>query len=255
VRSQEDYDQLETFRILGHLIEQYGLNRHHPAIGQAADIFFSHQTSEGDFRGIYGNQYTPNYSAAIMELLVKAGYENDPRIEAGFCWLLGLRQRDGGWAIPLRTVGKIFDRATLQADPIRPNTTRPSSHLITGVVLRAFAAHATCRRSSEAQAAGAFLASRLFATDTYPDRRASGFWTRFSYPFWFTDLLSALDSLSQLGFSGADGCIQQTLDWLVARQEDDGLWRLSLVRMARERDRDAWISLAICRVLRRFSRI
>ncbi len=77
VRSQEDYDQLETFRTLGHLIEQYGLNRHHPAIRQAADFIFSHQTSEGDFRGIYGNQYSPNYSAAIMELLVKAGYEND----------------------------------------------------------------------------------------------------------------------------------------------------------------------------------
>ena len=109
VRSQEDYDQLETFRILGYLIEQYGLNRHHPAIGRATDFFFSHQTSEGDFRGIYGNQYTPNYSAAIMELLVKAGYENDPRIEAVFRWLLGLRQNDGGWAIPLRTVGKNYD--------------------------------------------------------------------------------------------------------------------------------------------------
>jgi hypothetical protein len=190
-------------------------------------------------------------ASAIMELLIKAGYENDPRIEAGFRWLLGLRQGDGGWALPLRTVGKNFDRTTLQADPIRPDTTRPSSHLITGVVLRAFAAY---RRSREAYAAGAFLASRLFATDTYPDRRAPGFWTRFSYPFWFTDLLSALDSLSRLGFSRADGRIQQALDWFAAHQQDDGLWRLSLVRMTGERDRDAWISLAICRVLRRFSR-
>lgn len=98
------------------------------------------------------------------------------------------------------------------------------------------------------------LASRLFAADTYPDRCAPAFWTKFSYPFWFTDLLSALDSLSQLGFSSADERIQQALDWFVARQEDDGLWRLSLVRMTRERDRDAWISLAICSVLRRFTR-
>ncbi len=151
-------------------------------------------------------------------------------------------------------MGKNFDRATLQAAPIQPDTTRSSSHLITGVVLRAFAAHAAYRRSREAQAAGAFLASRLFAADTYPDRRAPGYWTTFSYPFWFTDLLSVLDSLSQLGFSSADGHIQQALDWFIARQEDDGLWRLSLVRMTGERDRDAWISLAICRVLRRFSR-
>ncbi len=81
LRSAEDYDQIETFRILGQLIEKYGLTRQHQAIVQAADYLFSHQTSVGDFRGIYGNQYSPNYSAALMELLIKAGYESDPRIE------------------------------------------------------------------------------------------------------------------------------------------------------------------------------
>jgi hypothetical protein len=64
-----------------------------------------------------------------------------------------------------------------------------------------------------------------------------------------TDLLSALDSLSLLGFSSADARIQQALNWFVAHQEDDGLWRLTLLRMTGERDGDAWISLAICRVL------
>lgn len=252
VRSLEDYHQLETYRVLGHLVEKYGLTGQHPAIRRAADYLFSKQTAEGDFRGILGNQYSPYYSAAIMELLIKAGYESDPRIEAGFRWLLAVRQRDGGWALPLRTVGKKFDQETLQADPIRPAVARPSSHLITGVVLRAFAAHREYRRSSEAHVAGEFLASRLFASDTYPDRRAPRFWTRFSYPFWFIDLLSALDSLSLLGFTRSDGRIARALDWFVARQEADGQWRLSLLRMAGETDRDAWISLAICRALKRF---
>jgi hypothetical protein len=124
----------------------------------------------------------PNYSAAILELLVKAGYENDPRIEAGFCWLLVLWQRDGGWALSLWTVEKAFDQQTLQADPIQPDPAKPSSHLITDVVLRTFAAHSAYRRSCEAQTAGAFLASRLFAADTYPDRRAPSYWTTFSSP-------------------------------------------------------------------------
>lgn len=253
VRSLEDNNQLETFRVLGHLIEKYGLTRHHPAIRRAADYLFSKQTAEGDFRGILGNQYSPYYSAAIMELLVKADYESDLRIEAGFRWLLALRQSDGGWAIPLRTVGKHFDQETLQADPIRPAIAKPSSHLVTGVVLRAFAAHREYRRSQEAHVAGEFLASHLFAADTYPDRRAPSFWTTFSYPFWFTDLLSALDSLSRLRFPRSDVRITRALDWFVARQEADGMWRLELLRMTREQDRDAWISLAICRVLKRFS--
>lgn len=254
LRSSEDYDQLETFRILGQLVEKYGLTRRHQAIVYAADYLFSHQTSAGDFRGIYGNQYSPNYSAAIMELLIKAGYESDPRIEEGFRWQLSLRQNDGGWALPLRTVGKHFDHKTLQAEPIWPDRTKPSSHLITGVVLRAFAAHREYRRTIEAHTAGEFLASRLFAADTYPDRRDPSYWTTFSFPFWFTDLLSALDSLSLLGFTRDDRRIAKALEWFIAHQEDHGLWELSLLRMTHEPDRDAWISLAICRVMKRFYR-
>ncbi len=103
LRSQENYDQLETYRQLGFLIEKYGFNNQHQAIQKAAEFLFSFQTEESDFRGIYGNQYSPNYSAAIMELLIKAGYEDDPRIDKGFRWLLSVKQDDGGWAIPIRT--------------------------------------------------------------------------------------------------------------------------------------------------------
>ena len=252
LRSSEDYDQIETFRILGQLVEKYGLTRRHHAIVQATDYLFSRQTPDGDFRGIYGNQYSPNYSAAMMELLIKAGYESDPRIEKGFCWLLSLRQNDGGWAVPLRTARKHFDHKILQAEPILPDRTKPSSHLITGIILRAFAAHGEYRRASEAHTAGEFLASRLFAADTYTDRRAPSFWTSFSFPFWFTDLLSALDSLSLLGFTRKHEKISKALEWFIARQEDHGLWELSLLRMTREQDRNAWISLAICKVMKRF---
>lgn len=252
LRSSEDYDQIETFRSLGELVEKYGLTWRHRAIVQAADYLFSHQTPDGDFRGIYGNQYSPNYSAAMMELLIKAGYESDPRIEEGFRWLLSLRQNDGGWAVPLRTARKHFDHKILHAEPILPDRTKPSSHLITGIVLRAFAAHREYRKVSEAHTAGEFLASRLFQADTYTDRRAPSFWTSFSFPFWFTDLLSALDSLSLLGFTREDEKISKALEWFIARQEDHGLWELSLLRMTREQDRNAWISLAICKVMKRF---
>ncbi|MBI3480038.1 MAG: hypothetical protein HY016_06740 [Nitrosomonadales bacterium] len=89
VRSQENYDQIETYRNLALLVEEYGLNNRHPAIQTAAEYLFSFQTKEGDIRGIYGDQYSPNYSAAITELLIKAGYENDARIQKLFRWLLG----------------------------------------------------------------------------------------------------------------------------------------------------------------------
>lgn len=254
LRSTEDYNQLETYRILGLLIEKYGLNREHPAIARAADYLFSRQTEEGDFRGIYGNQHTPNYSAAIMELLIKAGYGEDPRIEGGFRWLLFIRQDDGGWAIPLRTVdkesGTIFE-ALKKLKLIKPDRSKPFSHCITGVVLRAFAAHEKYRKTEEAKRAGELLKSRFFQPDTYPDRKAPSFWTRFSFPFWFTDLLSALDSLSLLEFSEDDPQIKEALEWLTSRQQENGKWNLPLLR-AKDKELGSWIGLAICRVLKRF---
>ena len=254
LRSTEDYNQLETFRVLGLLIEKYGLNREHPAIARAADYLFSRQTEEGDFRGIYGNQYTPNYSAAIMELLIKAGYGEDTRTERGFKWLLSIRQNGGGWAIPLRTVGReagTLYEALKNPKPIQPDRSKPFSHCITGVVLRAFAAHERHRRTEEAKRAGELLKSRFFQSDTYPDRKAPSFWTKFSFPFWFTDLISALDSLSLLEFSADDPQIKKALEWLASRQQENGKWNLSLLR-AKDKELGSWIGLAICRVFKRF---
>jgi hypothetical protein len=250
VRSQENYDQLETYRMLGELVEKYGCNDGSPAIRSAAEFIFTFQTEEGDFRGIYGNQYTPNYSAGIMELLIKAGYGDDPRIERGFEWLLSIRQEDGGWAIPIRTLGMKLDAIAVKSDLVEPDRSKPFSHLATGVVLRAFAAHPRYRRKKEAKAAGELLASNLFKRDNYPDRSTPEYWTRVSFPFWFTDIISALDSLSYLGFTREDPRISDALDKLKERQREDGLFELKLLRI-KDKDMKFWICLAICRLLNR----
>jgi len=255
VRSEHHYNQLETYKVLGQLVEKYGLNRKHPAIRKAADFLFTCQTEEGDFRGIYQNQYTPNYTAAIMELLIKAGYGEEPRIERGFSWLLSIRQSDGGWTIPFRTIDAKDSGTLLQAmknpEPIKPDRSKPSSHCITGVVLRAFAAHQKYRKTKEAKVAGELLKSRFFQPDRYPDRRAPSFWTKITYPFWFTDILSSLDSLSLLGFSKDDPQIEKALHWLTTKQEENGLWKSSYEK-AKDKEINLWVSLAICRMLKRF---
>ena len=91
IRSQENYDQLETFRQLGILVEKFGFTRQHPAIERAAGYLLSFQTDEGDLRGIYGNQYATTYVGAILEVLIKAGYVEDPRIAKRWrgCWRCG----------------------------------------------------------------------------------------------------------------------------------------------------------------------
>ncbi|MGF7117202.1 prenyltransferase/squalene oxidase repeat-containing protein [Methanobacterium oryzae] len=250
IRSQENYNQIETYRNLRDLVEKYGFTKKHEAIESAAEFFFRFQTGEGDFRGIYGTQYTPTYTPAIMELLIKAGYENDPHILKGFEWLLSIKQDDGGWAIPLRTAGKKLD-ALNSPELIHPVKSKPFSHLVTGMVLRAFATHPKYRKSESAEKAGELLISRFFKSDKYSDRRSKDFWEKVSYPFWFTDIISSLDSLSFIGLTRDNSQIAEALKWLKNRQTEDGLFNLKIVRGA-DKDLPYWICLAVCRLFNRY---
>lgn len=251
VRSAENYNQLETFRNVGYLVELFGFSRSNPVIANAAEYLFSFQTAEGDIRGILGNQYTPYYTATIAELLIKAGYE-DKRIEKIFMWLSSIRQNDGGWAIPLRTVNKKLDVISMEAETLEPDRTKPFSHMVTGIVLRAYAAHPTYRYSSEVQTAGKLLLSQLFKRDSYADRADPSYWLRFTYPFWFTDLLSALDSLGKLGFTRKEPEIQKALTWFIDNQQSSGLWKLKTLKNQKKFNTEFWLSLAICRMFKRY---
>jgi hypothetical protein len=252
IGSAANYDQLETYRQLGFLVYKFELDRRHPAVQRAADFLATFQTAAGDYRGIYGNQYTPNYSAAITELLVLTGFESTPQVEKAMQWLLSMLQDDGGWAIPTRTLGMTLEVMTTDEEAYEPDRTRPSSHLITGIVMRAFAVHPRYRHSPVAHRAGELLKSRFFSRDTYPDHVAPWNWLVFSYPFWWTDLLSSLDALTRCGFDTRDPDISRGIAWFFDHQEDNGLWNAGRNR-PKGRESDFWVGLAVCRLLKRVS--
>ncbi len=258
-----NYSLIETWRQFRFLVEEYGFTREHPRARHAAEFLFSCQTEQGDIRGFLANQYATYYTGAIMALLIQAGYANDPRIEKGFRWLLSMRQSDQGWTVPILTVK--FSRAALYrltsqyAKPVEPDRSKPFSHNWTGMVLRAFAAHPIYRKSGAARTAAQLLKSRFFQPDVYTSYRAATYWVRFEHPFWWSNLVAALDSISLIGLSKDDMQIKQALDWLRDHQEESGLWRVSYARQnekekqtAKARDMKLWVSLAICRVFRRW---
>lgn len=253
VRSQENYNQVETYRNLAYLVEQFGFTKENPAIAKAAEFLFGFQSPEGDLRGIYWNQYSPNYTAGISELLIKAGYEKDPRIKKVFTWLTSIRQSDGGWAIPFRTHKIPIDVLTTYRKTVKPEISLPFSHLITGVVLRAYAAHPEYCKSEIALQAGQLLTGNLFEKDNYSDRAGYDYWLRFSYPFWFTDLISALDSLSCLGFSKTEPKIADALKWFVKHQKANASWDLKIIRGQNKKIIELWLVLGICRIFKRFN--
>jgi hypothetical protein len=45
-RSQENYNQIETYRQLGYLIEKYGFIKEHSAIKRVAEFLFSFQNEK-----------------------------------------------------------------------------------------------------------------------------------------------------------------------------------------------------------------
>lgn len=248
----ENYDLLQTYRLLRVLVEQYGLSTRHPAIPRAAEYVFAHQSTEGDIRGIFGAQYAIHYTAGLMELLIKAGYTDDPRIRKGFEWFVRTRQGDGGWASPLRTAKVSYYDAIEDPNPVQTDCSKPFSHALTGFVLRAFAAHHEYRKSAEARLAGELVSSRFFKPDKYSDRRAVSYWTKFQYPFWWANILTALDSLSLIGFSPDDADVQKGLDWFICHQEEAGLWPTSYAKGPKAQAMKAWVGLAVCRAFKRF---
>ena len=254
---------VETWKQFRFLIEKYEFTKEQPSIRRAAEFLFSFQTEEGDIRGMIANQYATYYTGAIMSLLIKAGYEDDPRIEKGFQWLLSMRQQDLGWTIPIIT--HKFDKATQYKltseylEPINPDRSKPFSHNWTGMVIRAFAAHKKYRKSEGAITAANLLKSKFFKKDYYTSYRAASYWVKFQFPFWWNNLVAALDSISLIGISKEDPDIQNALNWFINNQEKSGLWKLSYdktkkqeIENPKSKEMQLWISLVICRIFKRF---
>ena len=223
------YYLVQTWKTYRKLVEQYQVNKKHEGARKAAEFLLSCQTGLGDIRGMLANQYATYYTGAMLALLVKSGYENDPRIKQGFNWLLSIRQNDGGWTIPILTHKfnrKTFYNLTSQyAEPVEPDSSKPFSHNWTDMVLRAFAAHPKYCNCKQALKAAELLKSSFFQPDYYSSLKDSKYWVRFL--FWWPNLVTALDSLSLMGYPKEDPDIKKALSWLVKNQLPNGLWKLT----------------------------
>jgi hypothetical protein len=121
------------------------------------------------------------------------------------------------------------------------------------MALRALAAHPAHRDSAEAREAGDLLKGRFFQPDKYNDRRGPEYWLKFQYPFWWTNLVTALDSLVRMGYPHGDGDIARGLAWFREHQEPDGLWPTGYGKGQKADASRRWVGLAIGRVLKAFS--
>jgi len=118
-------------------------------------------------------------------------------------------------------------------------------------VLRAFAAHPKYLKSRDAKRAGELLLSRFFKSDKYQDRRSKDYWERVTFPFLYTDIISALDSVYFLEFNRKNQEIKGAFNFLRDKQNDDGTFNLKITRGS-DKDLPYWLCLAICRLFKRY---
>jgi len=258
-----NYSLIETWKRFRFLVEMYGFTKESPLAEKTAEFLFSCQTDEGDIRGFLANQYCTYYTGAILSLLIGAGYEDDSRTEKGLDWLLSMRQNDGAWSVPMITHKlsreRQYELSSQHREPLQPDRAKPFSHSATGMVLRGFAAHSVLRQSEAARKAAQLLTTRFFQPDAYSSYRAASYWVKFQIPFWWNHLVAALDSVSLIGIPKEDENVARALDWLVENQQASGLWKTSYVEKdgkvqghAGMKQMEGWITLAICRVFKRY---
>ncbi len=254
-RWEKSYYIVDTLKNMFKL-HNFGCTLKDEGIKQAIKFVLSTQSRAGDFRGAYLNEYAPTYHALSLEILCLLGHDKDEKIQKGFRWITNNRQNDGGWVIPYRTIdqAQLKNRynyeAQLKLEPIKPDKSRPFSHLVTGMVLRALAASPTWSKSKEARKAGELLLKRFFKADKYNDRWLPSFWEELTYPFWATDILCSLDSLSKIGFPVENENLQKGLNWMLKKQNKQGYWEAGNQKSSIEDD--LWVTFAVLRVLKRF---
>ncbi len=190
-----------------------------------------------------------HFQGWALSALCRVGFESDPRVDKGFKFLVERRQDDGGWAWRgVRT----------------ESAARPSSHLITGMVLRALASSTARRTSREARRAAELLATRFLQPDRYPDRKAPAYWEILTEPRFYTDMMEALDTATAIGLGKENSGVRTAEAYLRSRQSPDGLWYpgpppkgdisgAKVERSPKDVEAAIWLTLRVLVVLRRIN--
>jgi hypothetical protein len=243
-----------TLRALERMAD-FGLRKTEAPVAKAADLLLGSQDKDGGIGDLALGE-TPesraktvavHFQGWALSVLCRAGYDDDARIERGFRYLLANRQADGGWAWR----GVRTDSAA-----------RPSSHLVTGMALRAFATSPTRKTSREARRAAELLATRFLQPDRYPDRKAPSYWEQIGEPRFWTDVLDALDGVTAVGLGKENSGVRTAEAYVRGRQNPDGLWypgapakpdgaKATAEALAKEREPARWLTVRVLIVLRR----
>ncbi len=166
----------------------------------------------------------------VLMALARSGQAHEPRlrpaVERGLRWMLGMQNRDGGWAAFDRDI----DREVLTKVPFADHNAMldPSCPDITARVLEALGQFGYRRDHPAVARALRFLARTQEKSGCWPGRWG----VNYVYGTW-----QVLAGLEAIGFDMADPSVRQAVAWLETTQQPCGAWGES----CRSYDDPAWI--------------
>jgi squalene-hopene/tetraprenyl-beta-curcumene cyclase len=221
----------DTALTLGALCDA-GVPGDHPALGRAARWLLEREVRRpGDWSkgnpGLepggwffeYHNGFYPDTddTAMVLTALAKTGQAGTPAgrpaAERGLRWLLGMQNRDGGWAAFDRNI----DREVLTRVPFADHNAMldPSCPDITARVLEALGHYGYRVGHPQVDKALAFLRATQGGAGCWPGRWG----VNYLYGTW-----QVLAGLHQVGFDRHDPLVRRAVAWLCRVQQPGGGW-------------------------------
>jgi hypothetical protein len=219
---------------------------------RASGGFSVHQSARsGD--GLPG-EVIPCLTGNMVWSLIRLGFLNDPRLRQGIDWIVRYQRfDDGAGAAPQ---GWPYDRYEMCWG-------RHVCHMGVVKALKALAEIPARRRSRAVsnkieEGVEFILRHRVHKRSHDPARISRPGWLRFGFPLMYqTDVLEILNILTGLGYR--DERMQEAVDAVLKRQDDQGRWTLKstfngrfIVDIERKGKPSKWITLNALRVLKSY---
>jgi squalene-hopene/tetraprenyl-beta-curcumene cyclase len=163
----------------------------------------------------YRNGFYPDTddTAMVLMALARTGHAESPAVGRGLRWLLGMQNRDGGWAAFDRDI----NREVLTKVPFADHNAMldPSCPDITARVLEALGAHGFGVDHPQVVRALTFLRATQEEAGCWPGRWG----VNYLYGTW-----QVLLGLRAIGFDVADPMVRRAVEWLKSVQQMCGGW-------------------------------
>ena len=197
-----------TYWCLG-VLSDLGMRREDERIANAVEHMLRiHLAPDGGFSPFGPPEPSHFCSTGIMvRMLLRFGYQDDPRTQRGIRWLLDAQLEGGGW------------------DCHRP----PEGTLDAWEAMAAFAAIPARQRTAEIRDSIRRGAEFYLEHGLLHEGAPYAPWSELHYPWHYRyDVLVGLDCLSALGY-GTDPRMHEALDLLRSKRKQDGRWSLERV--------------------------